>query len=252
MNAVVIIPARYNSKRFPGKLLHRINGKPIIQYVYENALKSRLANDVCVATDSQIVIDAVKSFNGKAVLTSPEHKSGTNRIAEAISKIDDNFDVVINVQGDEPLIKPEMIDETIKLLLEDGRADIGTLMKKIHKKDEIFDPNIVKVVFDKDYYALYFSRAPIPFYRDEWAGFKQNQPFVKNPHVFKHIGIYSYNKAALLNFAKIKYSKLDEIEKLEQLCALENGFRIKVKETHFETIGVDIIDDLEKVKRLLK
>jgi len=262
MTAIVIIPARYESTRFPGKPLAPLNGRPLIQHVYENSKKSKLAKDVIVATDSDAIFKTVIEFGGKAVMTSKEHASGTDRIAEAAATLD--YDIIVNVQGDEPLIMPEMIDDVIRLL-DDKRAAMGTLIKKIEDPEEIFDPNVVKAVFDKEGFAMYFSRAPIPFERDKWKDIRgigdlglgigkssktNNQPLTPNP-CFKHLGIYSYRREALLNFAKMEPVELERIEKLEQLRALVNGFRIKVKETSFETIGVDTPQDLERVKKWL-
>jgi len=265
MTAIVIIPARYDSTRFPGKPLAPLNGKPLIQHVYENSKKSKLAEDVIVATDSTPIFKAVAGFGGKAVMTSDKHTSGTDRIAEAVASLD--YDIIVNVQGDEPLIRPAMIDDVISLL-DDKKASIGTLMKKIENPEEIFDPNVVKVVCDKEGFAMYFSRAPIPFDRDKWK-VKSEELKVKNEeskrkieletfnfqlstfNFFKHLGIYSYRRDALLSFAKMEPVELEQTEKLEQLRALVNGLRIKVKETSFETIGVDTPQDLERVKKWL-
>lgn len=266
MTAIVIIPARYESTRFPGKPLAPLNGKPLIRHVYENSKKSKLAEDVIVATDSENIFNAVLEFGGKAVMTSKEHASGTDRIAEAAGALD--YDIIVNVQGDEPLIKAEMIDDVIRLL-DDKRAAMGTLVKKIENPEEIFDPNVVKAVFDKDGFAMYFSRAPIPFDRDKFkmqdAGYKiqdkDNRASCIMYHasdiqtsellMYKHLGIYSYRRDVLLNLAKMEPVGLEKTEKLEQLRALVNGFRIKVKETFFETIGVDTPQDLERVKKWL-
>jgi 3-deoxy-manno-octulosonate cytidylyltransferase (CMP-KDO synthetase) len=238
MGASVIIPARYDSTRFPGKPLALLKGKPLIQHVYENSSGSRLASGVVVATDSDAVYEAVLSFGGKAVMTSKAHASGTDRCAEAALKLD--CDIIVNVQGDEPLIRPEMIDDVIGLL-DDKRASIGTLARKADRKDEVFDPNIVKVVFDGEGFAFYFSRAPIPYHRDGWEGLA----------AYKHVGIYSYRKDALLRLSMMRPSALERIERLEQLRALESGMKIKVKETYFETIGVDTPDDMERVEKWL-
>ncbi len=237
MSAVVIIPARFGSTRFPGKPLVPLKGKPLIQHVYENSSGSRLASGVIVATDSKDIFDAVVSFGGKAVMTSPAHRSGTDRVAEAAGACD--YDIIINVQGDEPLIKPAMIDDVIGLL-DDGRASIGTLAKRLKSPEETADPNVVKVVFDPEGFALYFSRAPIPYPRDGGPS-----------EAFKHIGIYSYRKEALRRLAALPPSRLELIEKLEQLRALEAGMKIKVKETRFDTIGVDTPEDLKRVEKWL-
>ena len=248
MTAIVIIPARYESTRFPGKPLAPLNGKPLIRHVYENSKKSKLAEDVIVATDSDAIFKTVIAFGGKAVMTSREHTSGTDRIAEVAGALD--YDIIVNVQGDEPLVRAEMIDDVIRLL-DDKRAAMGTLVKKIEDPEEIFDPNVVKAVFDKEGFAMYFSRAPIPYHRDEWKGLGRFTVHGSRFTVFKHIGIYSYRRDVLLTLAKMEPVELEKTEKLEQLRALVNGFRIKVKETFFETIGVDTPQDLERVKKWL-
>jgi len=263
MSAIVVIPARYASTRFPGKPLALLQGMPIIQHVYQNALKARRADDVIVATDSETIFEKVLSFGGKAVMTSPDHPSGTDRVAEVAAAI--NCDIMVNVQGDEPLIRPEMIDDVIAVL-DDSRASLGTLAIAIRDSREIFDPNVVKVVFDPEGFAWYFSRAPIPYHRDEWkASVAGNELHVTNRHIgssghdvtgvahegFKHVGIYSYRRDVLLRISSLPPSRLEAIEKLEQLRALENGFRIKVRKTSCETIGVDTPEDLERVERCL-
>jgi 3-deoxy-manno-octulosonate cytidylyltransferase (CMP-KDO synthetase) len=248
MSAVIVIPARYDSTRFPGKPLAPLRGKPVIQHVYENSKGASSVDDVIVATDSETIFERVLSFGGKAVMTSRDHASGTDRIAEVAASL--RCDTIVNVQADEPLIGPQMIEDAISLLA-DERADIGTLVKAIQKPEEVMDPNAVKAVFGRDGFALYFSRAPIPYHRDEWKDLSvfsvQRFPFT----VFKHIGIYAYRRDVLLTLAGMKTSRNEEIEKLEQLRALENGFRIKVKETLSETIGVDTPQDLERVERWL-
>ncbi len=248
MSAVIVIPARYDSTRFPGKPLAPLKGKPIIQHVFENSRNARAAEDVIVATDSETIFERVSSFGGKAVMTSSDHVSGTDRVAEVAALL--HCDIIVNVQGDEPLIRPWMIDDAVGLLT-DERAHIGTLVKKIVNPEEVVDPNVVKVVFDGDGFALYFSRSPIPYHRDEWKELStfsvQRSLFL----VFKHIGIYAYRRDVLLKLTRMKPSKLEEREKLEQLRALENGVRIKVKETSTETIGVDTPQDLERVERWL-
>lgn len=250
MPAIVIIPSRYASTRFPGKPLCPLSGKPMIQHVYERVKEARLVQDVFVATDSKLIYDAVEGFGGRAIMTSESHQSGTDRIAEAVERLQgskykiQDIDIVINVQGDEPLIHPQMVDDVIKLM-DDEVASIGTLAKMIENEEEITDPNIVKVVFNTEGFALYFSRSPIPYHRDG------QELRVKPNFYFKHIGIYAYRKDILLRFAKMSPTRLEQIEKLEQLRALENGLKIKVKETEFETIGVDTPMDLEKVERCL-
>jgi 3-deoxy-manno-octulosonate cytidylyltransferase (CMP-KDO synthetase) len=265
MSAIVVIPARYASTRFPGKPLALLKGMPIIQHVYQNSLNAKLANEVVVATDSETIFEKVLSFGGKAVMTSPEHQSGTDRIAEVAAAL--NCDIMVNVQGDEPLIRPEMIDDVISVL-DDSRASLGTLAIPIRDSREIFDPNVVKVVFDPEGFAWYFSRAPIPYHRDEWKlsgtghgtkgkgieeWYELNAPSSKRHayYCFKHVGIYCYRREVLMKLSSLPPSRLETIEKLEQLRALESGFRIKVRETSCETIGVDTPEDLERVEQCL-
>lgn len=248
MSAVIVIPARYDSTRFPGKPVAPLRGMPVIRHVYENSKAARSADDVIVATDSETIFETVLSFGGKVVMTRKEHASGTDRVAEVARSL--SCDIIVNVQGDEPLMTPEMIEKSIGLL-SDGRADIGTLAKRIEKPEEIMDPNVVKVVFDRGGYALYFSRAPIPYHRDQWKELDKSRVPSSDFQVFKHIGIYSYRREALLRLTAIEMSRLEKIESLEQLRALENGFRIKVGETSIETVGIDTPQDLERVEKWL-
>jgi len=252
MPAIVVIPARYASTRFPGKPLALLKGLPIIQHVYQNSLNSRLAKDVIIATDSETIFEKVLSFGGKAMMTANVHASGTDRIAEVAAGLD--YDIIVNVQGDEPLVNPAMIDDVIAVL-DDSRASIGTLAKKIEARREIFDPNVVKVVFDESGFAMYFSRAPIPYHRDLFGtqahSFSIRDVPAEGLSLFKHIGIYSYRRDVLLALTKRAPSRIEMIEKLEQLRALEHGFRIKVKETFFETCGVDTPEDLERMEKCL-
>ncbi len=254
MSAIVIIPSRYSSTRFPGKPLCLISGKPMIQHVFEKVKKARLVRDVFIATDNESIFNAVEAFGGRAIMTSDRHESGTDRIAEAAEKLQQdgykaqNMEIVVNVQGDEPMIMPEMVDDVIELM-NDRRASIGTLAKRISDIRDIADPNIVKVVFDEDDFAIYFSRSPIPYYRDEWKDLTRIKDECSQVTVFKHIGVYAYRREALLKFAKLKTARLEKIERLEQLRAIEKGIKIKVKETSFETIGVDTPVDVERVER---
>jgi 3-deoxy-manno-octulosonate cytidylyltransferase (CMP-KDO synthetase) len=256
MSSIVLIPARYASTRFPGKPLTLLKGRPVIQHVYENARRSRLSSDVIVATDSETIFETVLSFGGKAVMTSGEHVSGTDRIAEASASMD--HDIIVNVQGDEPLIRGEMIDEVISLL-DDKTASIGTLAKKITVWREVFDPNVVKVVFDAAGFALYFSRAPIPYHRDLFGteagryGRAEGIHADRGPEflIYKHIGIYSYRKDVLAALSSMPPTTLETIERLEQLRALGNNFSIKVRETFLETMGVDTPEDLERIEKCL-
>ncbi|MEW6116459.1 MAG: 3-deoxy-manno-octulosonate cytidylyltransferase [Nitrospirota bacterium] len=244
MPAIVIIPSRYASTRLPGKPLCPLLGKPMIQHVYERVRKAKRVQEVFVATDDRRIYDTVEGFGGTAVMTSEDHQSGTDRIAEAVTKKGIPGDaVIVNVQGDEPLIMPDMVDDVIGVM-EDGRASMGTLARRIDHAEEIDDPNVVKVVFNDRGYALYFSRSPIPYHRDGNASHSTHC-------YFKHIGIYAYRRDVLMEFAKLPPSRLEQIEKLEQLRALEYGFTIKVKETVFETIGVDTPKDLERVEQCL-
>jgi 3-deoxy-manno-octulosonate cytidylyltransferase (CMP-KDO synthetase) len=249
MSAVIVIPARYDSSRFPGKPLAPLMGKPVIQHVYENSKRSMKAEDVIVATDNESIYETVHSLGGKAVMTSADHASGTDRVAEVAMRTE--CDIIVNVQGDEPLIRPQMIDDVIDLL-DDAAAHIGTLAKKITSATELRDPNAVKVVFNGDGFALYFSRAPIPYHRDGWKSLDDlaSADCIMNSS-YKHIGIYSYRREALLRFSELKASRLEEIEKLEQLRALEHGLRIKVGETPFDMIGIDVPGDLARVERWL-
>lgn len=221
----------------------------MIQWVYERAGKARLVHDVVAATDDKRIFDAVKGFGGKAVMTSASHKSGTDRLAEAAANI--KCDIVVNVQGDEPTIEPKMIDEAIRPFMQDSRIDVATLETKITDEEELNNPNVVKVVTDKNGFALYFSRYPIPYVRDrgQGSGVKKNR--VKGQEHYKHIGLYVYRKDFLLKFAGMKPTPLEEAEKLEQLRVLENGYKIKVVETRYNSIGVDTPEDLERVRRIV-
>ncbi len=241
-----IIPARYNATRFPGKPLALLKKKLLIQHVYEQASRARLVNSVIVATDDQRIYDAVAGFGGSVVMTSAGHESGTDRIAEAAENID--CDYIINVQGDEPFIEPQMIDDVVNLLYNDERVAIGTLVKRVTEADDVRSPHVVKVVMDEEGFALYFSRAPIPYHRDMWKDLESIQFEGQDPVVFKHIGIYGFRRESLRKFSSLKKSRLEEIEKLEQLRALNAGMKIKVHETEFETFGIDTIDDLRKAE----
>lgn len=243
--AVAIIPARYNSTRFPGKPLVDIMGKPMIQHVWEKAVRAKEIEKVIVATDDKKVYNAVKSFGGEVVLTSREHATGTDRIAEVVKGISPGVDIIVNVQGDEPLIEPDMIDQVTKILISEPDASIGTLCRRIDKLDEAKDPNIVKVVFDRKCFALYFSRSTIPFYRD--GGDRR-----RSKVYYKHLGIYSYRRDVLIKLSNLEPTPLEKAEHLEQLRALENGFRIKVGGTKRDTIGVDTKEDLEMVIKRIR
>jgi 3-deoxy-manno-octulosonate cytidylyltransferase (CMP-KDO synthetase) len=247
---IAIIPARYDSTRFPGKPLVPIKGKPMIQWVYERAGRSTLVDRVIVATDDERIREAVSAFGGRAVMTSPRHPTGTDRIAEAAAEL--ACDIVVNVQGDEPLIRPEMIDQAVGPLLDDPGIPMGTLCRKIENREEAFDPNVVKVVFDKNGFALYFSRAPIPWQRDSWAGRQTPAELPLAGTLYKHIGLYAYRRSFLLEYTKLEQTQCEAAEKLEQLRALEHGYRIKTVVTEHESFGVDIPDDLGKILQRLE
>lgn len=232
-----IIPARYQSTRFPGKPLADICGKPMIQHVYERAKAASVLEDVLVATDDARIYEAVTGFGGKAVMTSPHHSTGTDRLAEVATELDS--DIVVNIQGDEPLLRPESIEQAVRPLLEDESLEMSTLKLRIENPEDVLDPNVVKVVTDLNGNALYFSRAPIPYPREGTTTY------------YRHIGLYVYRREFLLRFAKLAPTPLETIEKLEQLRALENGYKIRVVETEYSAIGVDTPEDLEKVKQIL-
>jgi 3-deoxy-manno-octulosonate cytidylyltransferase (CMP-KDO synthetase) len=242
MDVVGIIPARYSSTRFEGKVLAQIAGKPMIQHVWERAKQALTLDDLIIASDDDRVTDVARGFGAKVVTTSKGHASGSDRICEVINPLD--VKVVINIQGDEPLIHPTMIDSVARALLENSSISIATVMKAIEDEEIINDPNVVKVVIDKNNFALYFSRSPIPYHA------KQSE--IKLPIYFKHIGLYGYTKDFLFTYKNLPVSYLERVECLEQLRILEEGFRIKVIETKHDTIGVDTQSDLEKVKLKLQ
>ena len=251
--AVAIIPARWASSRFPGKPLALIKKKPMIQWVVEQAQKASRISEVIVATDDDRIFDAVTGFGGKAVMTSLDHATGSDRIAEVASGL--KCDIVVNVQGDEPLIPPENIDQVIGCLDNDPTLNVATLMMAVREPDEISDSNIVKVVADLKGRALYFSRSAIPFHRDEWkSGFPDSNSYVKEEGmsgIFKHIGLYAYTRSFLLEFTQMSPTPIEQLEKLEQLRILEHGYPIQVEITDKVSMGVDRFEDLEKVERLL-
>lgn len=246
MKFIAIIPARYASTRFPGKPLADMNGKPMIQRVYEQVKKA--IDEVWVATDDQRVYDAVEKFGGKAVITSPNHHSGTDRIKEAYTKIGKEFDVIVNVQGDEPFIQPEQI-KSLTACFDSLDVELATLVKPFRKKDGfevLFNPNSPKVVINKKDEAIYFSRSIVPYIRDahhiEWI----------DKHTFyKHIGMYGYRVDVLNEITQLPQSSLEKAESLEQLRWIENGYRIRVGYTDVETIGIDTPEDLEKAIAML-
>lgn len=235
-----IIPARYASTRFPAKPLADIGGKSMIQWVYMQASKSSKISKVVIATDDQRIFDHARTFGANVCMTSADHVSGTDRCFEALTKQDEKYDYVINIQGDEPFISPNQIDLLATLL--DGKTQLATLAKKIENEEVLVNPNVVKVVKNLLGEALYFSRSAIPYLRNANHGHT----------FFKHIGTYAYRADILEEITRLPMSDLEKAESLEQLRWLENGYRIKVAETDEETIGVDTPEDLEKAKAFLK
>jgi 3-deoxy-manno-octulosonate cytidylyltransferase (CMP-KDO synthetase) len=233
-----VIPARFASTRFPGKVLAPIAGKTMLQHVYERASLCTYLTSVLIATDDDRVYAAAKSFGARVRMTRSDHLSGTDRVAEAASAED--AELVVNIQGDEPLIDPAAIDAAILPMVHEPELVMGTLKKRIEDRREITDPNVVKVVTDRSGDAIYFSRCAIPFEREKSC----NTPY------FKHIGLYVYRRDFLLAYSGLPVGPLEAAERLEQLRALENGFRIRVVETEYESLGVDTPEDLERVSRL--
>jgi 3-deoxy-manno-octulosonate cytidylyltransferase (CMP-KDO synthetase) len=248
MSVLVVIPARYGSTRFQGKPLALLQGKPVIQHVYEQAAQAKRADEVLIATDDSRIMDAVGRFEGRAMMTNPTARSGTERVAEVARTR--NAQVVINVQGDEPLIHPDMVDQLAEYLERHQAIPMASLMTPLKPGDDANNPNIVKVVVDRDGFALYFSRAPIPYVRrQDWD--RGHVPRPTSQTSWKHMGIYGYQRHFLLQFPYLEPTPLEQSEQLEQLRALEHGYRIKLLETTHDTIGVDTPEDLAKVETLL-
>lgn len=235
MKAIAVIPARYGSTRFPGKPLAMINGKPMIQRVYEQCMKAKGLRGVIVATDDNRIVECVKGFGGASVMTSAKHESGTDRVCEAIENI--ACEVVLNVQGDEPYIHPSGIDKLVGVFGEDRNVRAATLAVKFRNTDEVNDPNKVKVITDVNGDAVYFSRSVIP---SDSSG--------KFPYL-KHLGIYAFRKSFLFEFSSMKKTKLEKAEKLEQLRILENGYKIRVLTTPYDSVAVDTPQDVLKLQR---
>lgn len=246
-NIIGIIPARYASTRLPGKPLVDICGKPMIQRVYERTRQSKLIERLIVATDDERIAGVVRQFGGEVALTPPEIRSGSDRVAYAARSLAEG-DIVVNVQGDEPLIAPEMIDQAIQPLVDDPSIPVGTLVRKIDSAEELLNPGIVKVVLDESGFAMYFSRSPIPYARNA----TRTEKWHTQHQYFKHIGLYVYRRSFLLKFAGWDESPLERVEKLEQLRILEHGYRIKAAVTTFDSIPVDTAEDVERVKKLLQ
>ena len=239
LSVVAIIPARYESTRLPGKPLVDIAGKPMIEHVYKRACAARSVGVVIIATDDERICDAAETFGGRAQLTSRSHLSGTDRLAEIAANL--TADLIVNVQGDEPLIDPAAIDSAIEPFRTDSRLQMTTLRKKITDRSELHDPNVTKVVIDRDGYAMYFSRAPIPFTRD-------GSP---DATAWRHIGLYVYRRTTLLRLTSLTPTEMERAEALEQLRAIEHGIRIKTVETRHNSLGVDTPDDLERVRQVM-
>ena len=234
----IIIPARYGSSRLEGKPLIKVEGKPIIQWVYEKAQQSKLADIIIVATDDEKIFNAVRNFGGNVEMTSPEHKCGSDRIKEVVMRHSE-ISYIVNLQGDEPLIKPESIDEVAKNVKEDDRADISTLIRKI-TPEEAENPNLVKCVVDINGFALYFSRSKIPFERN-----------IGKADFYGHLGIYGYKRDALIKMTELPQTTYEMSESLEQLRALQNGMKIKTSVVDFVPVGIDTAEDVEKFKKII-
>jgi len=245
MQVIAVIPARYASTRFPGKPLVPILGKPMIQWVYERTAQARLVDRVIVATDDSRIAAAVEAFGGEYCMTSADHATGTDRLAEVAGQL--SAALIVNVQGDEPLIDPLMIDQAIQPLLDDAAVRMGTLAAVIRDDAEFLNPNVVKVVTDRRGFALYFSRAPIPHERD-----REERQATEIRVAKKHIGLYVYRRDFLLEFAGWPETELEQLEKLEQLRALEHGVPIRVVVTEGSSIGVDTPADLARIEAQLK
>jgi 3-deoxy-manno-octulosonate cytidylyltransferase (CMP-KDO synthetase) len=245
MKIIGIIPARYDSSRFPGKPLAMISGKPMIQHVFENASKARCLDELIVATDDSRIFEVVNGFGGKVIMTRKDHQSGSDRCNEVLQSLASKqqvFDVAINIQGDEPFLNPEQIEMLAQSFKEDDKTEISTLIKKIDQSDELFNSNVVKVVTDHNEMAIYFSRSPIPFYRDV-----DQKQWIDHHVFYKHIGIYGFQADILKGITSLRISKLEKSENLEQLRWIENGYRIKAKITEIENASIDRPEDLKKI-----
>lgn len=243
---VAVIPARYASTRLPAKPLAEIAGKPMVQHVYERASAAALVDEVIIATDDERIVAAVKPYGSHTVMTPSTLLTGSDRIAHVAQSLHD-ADIIVNVQGDEPLLAPEMVDEAVRPLVDDSEIMVGTLVRRIDDAADLTNPGIVKAVLDGAGYALYFSRSPIPFGRDvpptEW---------LMHSVYYKHIGLYVFRRAFLLTFARLPQTPLERTEKLEQLRILEHGYRIKATVTEYDSIPVDTHADLERVREALR
>jgi 3-deoxy-manno-octulosonate cytidylyltransferase (CMP-KDO synthetase) len=241
-----VIPSRYASQRLPAKPLVDLDGKPMVQRVYEQAKKSRLLDRVVIATDDVRIEEAVRGFGGDVMLTSQEIKSGSDRVAAVALHM--AGDIFVNIQGDEPLIAPEMIDQGVRLLFDNTSVPVGTLIKRISSQEELLNPNVVKVVLDNRGYALYFSRATIPYVRSETDG----RQWIERHTFYKHIGLYIYQRRFLMQYAQLPISQLEEAEKLEQLRILEAGYKMITGITTHDSISIDTPEDVARVVELLQ
>ena len=252
MKVACVIPARYASQRFPGKVLAKLAGRPLIQWVYEQACQAKKVDLVIVATDDKRVEECVRDFGGRVVITSPNHKSGTDRVAEVAQGL--SCSVVVNVQGDEPLVPPEAIDQAVELLVKEPGSKMATLATPITDGQDLLNPHLVKVVVDGEGNALYFSRAPIPFPRSRLGGDGiegDGLSFLPPGPFYRHVGLYVYRRSFLLKLASLPVAAIEEVEKLEQLRVLAAGFRIKVAVTSYSGFGVDTPEDLCRLKKML-
>ena len=241
MRIIGIIPARWGSTRFEGKVLAEIAGRPMIQHVWERARQSCRLNEVIIAGDTPQICQAAQRFSAKAVLTSKDHRSGTDRIAEAVRSIE--ADIIVNIQGDEPLLSPKVIDQLVETMLADASCTMTTVINPIENKSELENPNVVKVVIDYEGYALYFSRSVIPYNRRKVGDGRMTY--------YKHVGLYAYTRDFLLRITRLPPSFLETMEQLEQLRVLEAGCKIKTCLTDYESIGVDTPEDLRRVEELM-
>lgn len=254
MKVVGIIPARYASTRLPGKVLAEIAGKPMVQHVYQRARQARCLSEVMVATDDDRVARVVAGFGGRVEMTSPYHRTGTDRLAEVAARVE--ADLVVNIQGDEPLLDPAVIEAAVAPFFSEPGLRMGTVATPIRELSEHLSESVVKVVLDRRGFALYFSRCPIPFFRldspSPWPQESRRQHPISHLWPLKHIGLYVYTVETLLWFAGLQPTPLEQTEKLEQLRALENGCPIRVVTVDYSPIGVDTPEDLERVRRLLE
>lgn len=240
MKIIAVIPARYEASRFPGKLMQKLGEKTVISTTYENVVKTGLFSDVFVATDSEIIFNEIQSNDGKAVMTG-QHETGSDRIAEAVENI--NCDIVVNVQGDEPFLKTEPLKQLMEVFQNDlnKKISLASLKIKLQNQEDIENPNHVKVITDLNGFALYFSRSVIPYLREKSI----------DAEYFRHIGVYAFRKEALLKFSRLPMSPLEQLEKIECIRYLENGMKIKMIETDFVGVGIDVPEDLEKARAIL-